>query len=446
MNAIQQLDRTILLCRDYVAQTLTNEQICDCFQSVRILLVSDLRNASSHSGQTALITLVSLLSRMGMQVELAIPEIKLVSEQPPFSGECLREALLASSERLIAGASVLTSLGAKADLVFVLGDTEFQPTNDLTWRLGGGPWDGALAPNRNRCTTTWTEWPIGALSSAALAACEAFKFAIRRLPLRNPAARIFLEPCSSCGFDFGSAPLPPRDLDLGNVDIISAGAVSQACLFALMRLPNVHLRGRIFDDDATDESNFNRNPLTLITDVQIKKVVVAAHRCRSKLQLESISERFTDEVAGTTGLAPRVLVGVDHIPTRWLVQRCEPDWLSVGATSHFNILVSSHARCDPCSGCLHPYDEDGGGNLLPSVSFVSFWAGLAMAVRLVREALGYPYQQHQQQLWMAPLRMDQPRATIWSPVAVRKDCPVPCRRSQAALTMADGEGRTSCFM
>lgn len=179
-----------------------------------------------------------------------------------------------------------------------------------------------------------------------------------------------------------------------------------------MRLPNVHLRGRIFDDDVTDASNLNRNSLTLITDVQTKKVVVAAGSCLSKLQLEPISQRFTDEIVRTTGLGPRVLVGVDHIPTRWAIQRHQPDWLSVGATSHFGVLVSSHKRGDPCSGCLHPHDDAGGENLVPTVSFVSFWAGLAMAVRLVREAVGYPYRQDHQQLWLTPLRMDQARAAI----------------------------------
>jgi len=43
-----------------------------------------------------------------------------------------------------------------------------------------------------------------------------------------------------------------------------------------LRLANLYLRGRIFDDDSTDGTNLNRNSLTLITDVEVKKVVVAA--------------------------------------------------------------------------------------------------------------------------------------------------------------------------
>ena len=77
--ALQELDRTILLCRDHVANELGDVEICERFQSLRVRCVSNLRNVSSHSGQTALITLVSLLSRMGMQVELEIPEIQMIS-------------------------------------------------------------------------------------------------------------------------------------------------------------------------------------------------------------------------------------------------------------------------------------------------------------------------------------------------------------------------------
>jgi len=79
---------------------------------------------------------------------------------------------------------------------------------------------------------------------------------------------------------------------------------------------------------------------------------------------------------------------------------------------------------------LHYLDDLGPADLIPTVSFVSFWAGLAMAVRLVREALGFPYPPNQQQLWLTPLRMDERYAAIWSPVAARDDCPVRCLASR----------------
>ncbi len=265
--------------------------------------------------------------------------------------------------------------------------------------------------------------------SALLAANEAFKCAMRRLKLRNQADQIFFEKSQACDWDFGAIPLPEGTIDLGCVDVISAGAISQAALYALTRLPRAQMRGRIFDDDVSAMSNLNRNMLTLVDDVGVAKVEVIAARCGSDFQLEPIPKRFTPD-NGHVQLAPRVLVGVDDIPSRWAVQRDASEWVGVGGTSHFSISSSSHLTGQPCSGCLHPIDDPGRANPIPTVSFVSFWAGLALAVRLVRQSLGKPYATNRQHLWLTPLRMDQPHAGHWSPVAPLRNCPVRCLASQ----------------
>lgn len=424
MTAVEDLSRTILLCRDYVANTLGDEEICRDLQSVRVLCLSDLCNISSPSGQTALVTLVSLLSRMGMQVALHIPELPMLPHQPPLSGLFLRKALIASSERSITGTTVRCASSLDADLMFVLGDTDVGQRS--AWRLSGGDWHGALAWSRipvARWTATWT---VGSMVSAALAAAEAFKFAIRRMPFRNRNDYIFFEASPSCSWDFGPLPTPQREIDLGQVDIISAGAICQAALYALVRMPYLRMQGRIFDDDVTARSNLNRNMLTLVDDVDSKKVLVAARTCADKFQLEPVAERFSSTGVGGGTLAPRVVVGVDDIPSRWEAQRDAHGWLGVSGTSHFGVSSSVHRKGDPCCGCLHPVDDPAGPNPLPTVSFVSFWAGLALAVRLVGEAICNVHPPDRQHLWLAPLRMDQPHAAVWCPVALRQDCPVRC--------------------
>jgi hypothetical protein len=82
-----------------------------------------------------------------------------------------------------------------------------------------------------------TDWSVGAMTSAALAAGEAFKYVMRRLPLRSNEDGVFFEPSHTCNWDFKSVPIPEGILNLGAVDIVSAGAISQAALYALMRLP-----------------------------------------------------------------------------------------------------------------------------------------------------------------------------------------------------------------
>jgi hypothetical protein len=431
MSAIEGLNRTILLCRDYVADGLSDEEICRGLQSVRVLCISDKQSMSSHSGQTALVTLVSLLNRIGMQVGLTIPNVVMLSRQSPLSGSLLRTALMASSERLITGATVYDGSDMKHDLVFVLGNTEIDGGQSPFWRLTGSDWEGSLMMDEKGASQEWSAaWPIGAMVSATLAANEAFKFAMRSLPFRNESDRIFFKQSIASGWDFGSAPTPSIDLDLGEVDVVSAGAICQAALYALTRFPNLRMRGRVFDDDVTGGTNLNRNMMTLATDVGMSKVqVIVRHLEGTGLRLAPVPRRFVGKDC-EGGFRHRVMVGVDDIPSRWEVQRQSRGWVGVSGTSHFNISSSAHSPGAPCCGCLHPID-DAGTNLVATVSFISFWAGLTMAVRLVREVLGVAYPPERQHLWLSPLRMDSPHAAMWSPVPPRGDCPVNCSAARA---------------
>jgi hypothetical protein len=273
---------------------------------------------------------------------------------------------------------------------------------------------------------------VGAIISALPAADEAFKLVMRRLPLRSQSDLVYFEPSYSCGFDFGAIQLPNLHtvrIDLETVDLISAGAISQAALFALLRVPNLSMSGRIFDDDLTASSNLNRNMLSLIDDVGLPKVDVVARRCAPHIKLHPVGTRFA-EGGGVGKLAQRVLVGVDDIPSRWAVQKQNPAWLAVSGTSHYSVSSSVHEPNQPCSGCLHPVDDPMPANPIPTSCFVSLWAGLAMAVRLLRDALGWRYPDDRQHLWMTPLRMDLSHAAIWSPVPPRQDCPVKCALSR----------------
>jgi hypothetical protein len=432
MSAIEQLDRTILLCRDYVSDQVSDGSICQSLQSVHVLCVADAANLSSHSGQSCLTTVVSLLSRMGMQVALAIPEVSMIRRQPPFQGTGLRDSLLASSEKLIFGATVQQpSSKHKPDMVFVLGDSAREERTCPTWRLSGSEWHGAITQGSAPMSRWTTKWPIGGMTSAVLAAGEAFKYVMRRLPLRSKEDLVFFDPSPHSNWNFGSIPVPARMLDLGAVDFISAGAISQAALYALLRLPYLRIAGRIFDDDTTSATNFNRNMLTGVSDADLEKVRLVADRCSPEFDLTPKYQRFVADAPEARQMAPHVLVGVDDIPSRWQVQRCTSGILVVSGTSHFSISSSCHAPGEPCCGCQHPVDDPDGRTAIPTVSFISFWAGLAMAVRLIRRVVGANYSLDRQHLWMTPLRMDQPHAAVWMPVAPRRDCPVKCSAARA---------------
>ena len=437
MSAFNPLNRTVLLCRDYVADDLSDDQIASAFHTSRILCVSDAANLSCHAGQSALMTLVSLLSRMGMQVGLRMPDIGILGNQAPFTGSLIRTALIQSSECLMPGATIVKAdMTFSPDMVFVLGSSEVESSGIPFWRLTGTNWSGSLGAVEAVEGKTWNEeWPVGGMIAALLAANEAFKVVIRGLDLRELSDRVFFEPIRDCHWGFGEIPVPEKSLDLGNIDLVSAGAITQACLFALTRIPRVHMRGRIFDDDFTDITNLNRNMLTLVGDVGTAKVTVVSARCRPGIVIEGVPCRFTGFDANGS-LSSRVLVGVDDIPSRWSAQRAAPEWLGVSGTSHFSVSSSAHLPGQPCCGCLHPTDDPDGINQIPTVSFVSFWAGLAMAVRLIRETLGMAYPSNCQHLWLTPLRLDQVRAAMWLPVPANRYCPVRCEASQVCANAA----------
>jgi hypothetical protein len=442
MSTIKQLNRTILLCRDYVSDELSDASICQRLQSVRVLCVADEANLSSHSGQSCLATVVSLLSRMGMQVTLAIPEISIIRRQPPFRGTLFRDSLLASSDELVSGATVRQASSIhKFDFVLVLGDSANEKRSCRTWRLSGSEWHGAITQGTAPASRWTAEWPIGAMTSAVLAVSEAFKYVMRGLPLRSKEDLMFFEPSQESDWNFGASSIPAEALDL-EVDIVSAGAISQAALYVLLRLPGLRIAGRIFDDDTTAQTNFNRNMLTVVSDTASQKVQLVAGRCSPEFHLTPKYQRFVADAPEARQMAPYVLVGVDDIPSRWQVQRCTQGILIISGTSHFSISSSCHGPGEPCCGCQHPVDDLDRPTAIPTVSFISFWAGLAMAVRLFRRALGANYSPDRQHLWMTPLRMDQPHAALWSPVPRRKDCPVQClalRERVSSGAFAGGE-------
>src|SRR5260370_25264996 len=97
--------------------------------------------------------------------------------------------------------------------------------------------------------------------------------------LRRGPEEAYFEVSHSCLGALGSVHVPKEGVDVGTVDIISAGAISQAALYSLLRLPRLRMCGRVFDDDITGLSNLNRNMLTEGKDVCSAKVQLIPQQC-----------------------------------------------------------------------------------------------------------------------------------------------------------------------
>src|SRR5207245_6372582 len=70
--------------------------------------------------------------------------------------------------------------------------------------------------------------------------------------------------------------------------------------------------------------------------------------------------------------------------SRWRVSEVEPKSLYVGATTNREAILTNHHPGEPCAGCAYP-DPAAEEEFVPTISFVSFWAGLLQACALLAE-------------------------------------------------------------
>jgi hypothetical protein len=434
MTSASYLSRTTLLVQLDFYPDLTEQQIVDGLGSTRVQITADAETLSSHAGQTAVSSALVMICQLGAWVRLAIPDAPLLGEQPPFEGGSLARALTAGSGGIPGRAE--EGWHANPDLFLVFGaaaDAGFMPSGDPRWIscIEGDGWGFALEPEKALGAPWGGEAPFGGLLAGVAAGAEAFRAAMTRLgeihgvealkehPLGCPRrTRLDLPPLM-----LGETP------SIGKVDVISSGAITNAVLFTLLRVNGLNGALRIFDDDHVSADNLNRCGLFGKDDIDNPKADVLAAQQTSHLKIEGERLRFEEATLREIGeLAPRVLVGVDHIPSRWFVQGLEPAWLGVGGTSHLAAIVSEHVSGEPCAGCLHPRDEDARGPI-PTISFVSAVAGILLAYRLLAASRGG---QALKPWWITPMAFAEPHALLDLGCSANPACPVGCTASSEA--------------
>jgi hypothetical protein len=89
------------------------------------------------------------------------------------------------------------------------------------------------------------------------------------------------------------------------------------------------------------------------------------------------------------------------------VQQANPDWLIIGATTHWSAMASFHREGLGCAQCLHP-DDDPGVAPIPATACVSFWAGLLAASYIARHAANQAISPREQQVFLTPFRPESP--------------------------------------
>ena len=426
----QALQRTALLVElDIFGPGADHHRIIDGLRATTARIIADRPNVDTPAGQTALVTLYAQLAMMGLQIDLDVPVTGLRAEQPPLRGSDLLSGLLAYSADLLPGGSARPS--ATPDVTFALGDTA-APAGAV--RVSGTDWTAAVGELLPGLRWQGTG-PAGAMAAATAAAAEGLRAAVPRIAeyLGRPASqdpRWCTRPGRHVGLDLSNYQTGGHAA-IGEVDMISGGAITNAALYALLRMPAVTAALRIIEPDLLALPNLNRYALALSSMLGWPKTRALKAFETPRISITGSAETF--DTAAATRLAPlaqRLLVGVDHIPSRWAAQReATASWICVGASSHDYVLVSAHPPGSACAGCVHTRDEDIAGDI-PTISFVSFWAGLVQALELTADAGGRsPAWSRSTHIW--PFGLDNPRGIhqfVQDPAA---RCPVGCRASAA---------------
>jgi hypothetical protein len=430
----QALARTALLIDlDIVGPGVDHCRIVDGLRGTTARIIADRANVGSPAGQTALVTLYAQLAMLGLQIDLDVPTTGLLTDQPPLRSGDLASSLLGYSADLLPGGSAQPS--ATPDVTFALGDT---PGPAGSVRVGGTEWTAAVS--RSRAGPPWRgTGPVGAMAAAAAAAAEGLRAAVPRIAehLGRPMPgdpRWHLQPGRHVELDFSQYQVD-GPAELGAVDIISGGAITNAALYTLLRIPAVTAAVRVIEPGLLELPNLNRYALARRSTVGWQKTHALTSFQTPSIHITGTNETFSEATApGLAPMAPRLLVGVDHIPSRWAAQHTAASrWVCVGSSSHDFVLVSAHPAGSACAGCVHTHDDDITGDI-PTISFVSLWAGLMQALELIARAAGRsPAWTRTTHVW--PFGLDNPRGIhqfTQHPVA---GCPVGCRAS-AALSAA----------
>jgi hypothetical protein len=422
---MEALDRTLLLMEDDLEAS--RKVLLATLMRSRVHLVADRANLMTTAGQHALVCTALLVSRFGASVSFESPNVPLLGSQPPLKGLRILDALLNCCADLIPGVQPpMAERPSDADLVVVIGDSAWPGSSSRAIRLVGDEWAGSFTPAMH-VGSRWRENSsgFGALAAAGLAAGEAYKIAMLRLTKFAKNTAYFEEVFAAVpqALIRLAPPHTPVPAMLGAFDCISGGAITQSALFALARIDGATARARVIEADTSELSNLNRNALLRRSRVGIPKAHdIKAQLENTNLEIDPILARYTPERASEIDpLRPNVLVGVDHIPSRWFVAEQKPIWVGIGATSHYSAMTSFHAASLPCVRCVHPVNDEGEG-LIPTLSFVSHWAGLHLAALFVRHVGGDNLSGSEQVSYATLLRPDSPSAYWIGPGQFRSDC------------------------
>lgn len=427
----QALDRTLRLVVNDFFDGVPNAtaQVADRLSAATVRLRVTPEAAQTVAGQAATVTTAMLLLRLGITVELDAPNVPLRRRIAPLREGGLCDALEEFGSDVMPDVSLRPAGGERPLRAVTIGsDTKLQDKRAERWWVAATPEQAAVGTSPNGMITDGAGPPFAALHASAVVVAEVFKAILRPLEAQSSDrvgfARLF-RPAAPLVLRFPFAFVPDAAcVTAPRLVLVSGGAVTHAALYALQWWLPASSEVVVLDRDVVDASNLNRYMLLRrsLAVTGVAKVAQLRSALDGVLAVTPVSKALAPD-NGTVELlrAAHVIVGADDIPVRWLAQECGPAWLGVGATTHFDAMVTHHSPGLSCARCAHPTNDPTTG-LLPSIGFVSLWAGVGVASRFAGLLAGrIPEARHQSEYaWL--MRADAEEFPCRSRIDSRDHC------------------------
>jgi hypothetical protein len=157
-----------------------------------------------------------------------------------------------------------------------------------------------------------------------------------------------------------------RGVDIGESFLVGAGAIGEAVIWALARMPRLEGTLHVVDDEAVELSNLQRYVLTTQESVGQPKVDIASHEFTKAVESSESARKAVAVVPQPTTWGAflearddytldRVLLALDSAEDRMAAQASLPRWIANAWTQPDNLGVSRHDFLGegPCVCCLY---------------------------------------------------------------------------------------------
>lgn len=306
----------------------------------------------SPEGRALLNLLVRLLSRL-------YPNLAVQGPDGPLLAELTSLALRINPEVNVSAPA------SKADVTVSVGANEVSSSKPVVY-AGSDGWVAYLSSSRP-ISVGQTLNPFGAGAAAAFAAANVFRLIFKDSLARGQADEELTFSVLSCAPDTQGAGKEPESIDLGETHLAGVGAIGQASVWALARIPDLRGVLSLVDPETVDLPNLQRYVLTERTDVERGKVELAQAFLRQPdLRVQPCPLPWSAHARAMNWRLERVGAALDTAEDRIALQASLPRWVANAWTQTGDLGISRHDFLHgACLACLYwPQPMDKSRSLL----------------------------------------------------------------------------------